>query len=86
MTDFKHKFCAECEKWYPKNNDACPKCGLADVVRSTAPLLIKGRYNEELNYVDENGNQLCEWCESDNITDPVPGAMNGICNECGSHW
>lgn len=55
-------------------------------LRRMAPLLINGRYNEEMNYVDKDGNQLCEWCESKNITDPIPDTRNGMCNDCGSHW
>ena len=38
-------------------------------------------------FVNKNGKQICEWCGSENITDPISDTcLNGICNDCGSHW
>lgn len=45
-----------------------------------------GKYVDGV-YVNQNGKQICEWCGSENITDPISDdCENGICNDCGSHW
>jgi hypothetical protein len=37
--------------------------------------------------IGKNGKQICEWCGSENITDPISDTCsNGICHDCGSHW
>jgi hypothetical protein len=43
-----------------------------------------GHYNDELVFVNDNGEEVCEWCGSTNFQ-KVDGLENWLC-ECGSHW
>jgi hypothetical protein len=47
----------------------------------------KDYYDNNGNCVNDLGIQICEWCKSENILDPISQEIdNGICNDCGSHW
>jgi len=43
----------------------------------------KGHYTDDGDYIDENGIELCEWCDSKRIKEI---GSNGFCLDCGSHW
>lgn len=55
---------------------------------SDAPLINVandlGHYNDDLVFVNDNGEEVCEHCGSTNF-EKVDGFENWIC-ECGSHW
>lgn len=56
---------------------------------SNAPVgsSVFGHYTEDGRFVNDNGQQVCEWCGSTKIYDPISeDCLNGLCTNCGSHW
>lgn len=44
-----------------------------------------GHYNDDLVFVNDKGEEVCEWCGSTNFQ-KVDGFENWLCYNCGSHW